>query len=223
MARKNIKIEPIKENTLSFTIAGDSDLVLHKKSRQYVLSEVYKQNHPRGTEMPERFKIKNEWEQFITGITWLKPITFHDDDPSLYCEEEWNDYMQNNVPCFLTYAFFKSFFEVFVTFFKESTGKNGTDVKRAFVFNEQLAPIQFASARTDSSIAPGSGINKTPVVSNVNILSGWRTSFSITVPEKVMPVDTVVSMVCTAGKYLGIGSRRAEGYGRYHIEEVKLG
>ena len=113
MAKKNIKIQPIKENTLCFTIVGDSDLVLHKKSRLYVQSEVYKQNHPRGTEMPERFKVKNEWEQFITGITWLKPITFHDDDPSLYCEEEWNDYMQNNTPCFLTYAFFKSFFKYF--------------------------------------------------------------------------------------------------------------
>ena len=121
---RNIDIEPIKENIITLDIVGDSDLILHKKSRLYEWGEVWKQNHPKGAELPEKFQGKNKWEQLITSITWEKPITFHDDDINLYTEEEWKEYMINNRPCILTQAFQKSFQEAFKTFgFKDSTKK----------------------------------------------------------------------------------------------------
>ena len=121
---RNIDIEPIKENIITLDIVGDSDLILHKKSRLYEWGEVWKQNHPMGAELPEKFQGKNKWEQLITSITWEKPITFHDDDINLYTEEEWKEYMINNRPCILTQAFQKSFQEAFKTFgFKDSTKK----------------------------------------------------------------------------------------------------
>ena len=84
---KTLKIIPIKENIITLDLVGDGDLILHKKSRLYEQSDVWKQNHPKGTELPERFKVKNPWEAFITTITWKNPSVFHDDDANLYCED----------------------------------------------------------------------------------------------------------------------------------------
>lgn len=49
--------------------------------------------------MPEIYNQgKNIWEGLITGIHWEKPITFHDEDISLYTQEEWESYMKDNRP-----------------------------------------------------------------------------------------------------------------------------
>ena len=221
MAKKNITIKPIKESIITLTLVGDSDLILHKKSRLYERSEVWKQNHPKGTEMPEEYQGKNPWECFITTINWKDPIVFHDDDVSLYTEEEWKDYMQNNQPCILTQAFGKSFQEAFKTFgFKESTGKAGTDFQRALNFVGSKVPINFEKVVTESRIVPNSGISKTNVIYNGNLFSGWMCQITLRMPEKVFPIETVVSIVQTAGQYIGIGSQRKNGYGRYHIESA---
>lgn len=220
---KNIKLESIKENRITLELIGDNDLVLHKKSRLFEMSEVWKQNHPRGAKMPEKFQGKNEWEQFITTITWLYPITFHDDDPSLYNKEEWESYMKNNRPCILTQAFIKSFQEAFKTFgFRESTGKAGTDLQRALNFTTPKVPVTFSRVVTESRIVPTKGKTNSSVVYNGNLFSGWSTTIEIVMPEKVFPVETVVSVVQTAGKYIGVGGRRKEGYGRYHIGSASL-
>lgn len=220
---KTIKITPIKENIITLDIVGDSDLILHKKSRLYELGQVWAQNQPKGTELPERFQGKNKWEQFITTITWEKPITFHDDDVSLYSEEEWNDYMTNNRPCILTQAFGKSFQEAFKTFgFKDSTKKAGTDFQRALNFDGNKIPVNFSSVTYESKLVPNTGINKSNVVCNQNIFSGWNCQITLRMPEKVFPIETVVSVVSTAGRYIGVGSQRKNGYGRYHIENAYL-
>ena len=220
---KTIKITPIKENIISLDIVGDSDLILHKKSRLYELGQVWAQNQPKGTELPERFQGKNKWEQFITSITWEKPIVFHDDDVNLYTEEEWHDYMTNNRPCILSQAFSKSFQEAFKTFgFKDSTKKAGTDFQRALNFDGNKIPVDFTSVVYESKLVPNTGINKSNVVCNQNIFSGWRCRITLRMPEKVFPIETVVSVVSTAGRYIGVGSQRKNGYGRYHIENAFL-
>lgn len=220
---KTIKITPIKENIITLDIVGDSDLILHKKSRLYELGQVWAQNQPKGTELPERFQGKNKWEQFITSITWEKPIVFHDDDVNLYTEEEWHDYMTNNRPCILSQAFSKSFQEAFKTFgFKDSTKKAGTDFQRALNFDGNKIPVDFTSVVYESKLVPNTGINKSNVVCNQNIFSGWRCRITLRMPEKVFPIETVVSVVSTAGRYIGVGSQRKNGYGRYHIENAFL-
>lgn len=144
MKEKEIKIEPLKETKLNIQLIGDTDLILHGRSRYYLQSEIWKQSHPKGAEPPAIYKQnKNEWEALITSIHWLNPITYHDEDISLYSEEEWKDYMQNNKPCIQGIAFYKSFAESFVTFFKDSIKKNGTDVKRAINMDKSMYPINF--------------------------------------------------------------------------------
>jgi len=162
------------------------------------------------------------WIDFITTIIWEKPIIDHRDDYTKYCEEEWNEYMRNNRPCILTQAFQKSFKEVFITFFRESTGKAGTDFDRACNMLGRMVPVDFVSVERESKIVPGSGRNKAPVICNQNVFSGWRTQITVFMPEKVFPVETVAAIVQTAGKYIGIGSQRMNGYGRYHIENAVL-
>lgn len=221
MSRK-IKIEPIKETTMSIKLVGDTDLILNGRSRQYVISEVWKQSHDKGSEMPSIYRqSKNIWEQRITSIHWKDPIEYHDDDISLYTEEEWNKYMSENQPCILAMAFAKSFKECFITFFKDSTGKKGTDLSRALNMGGSIFPIDFASVRIEDSIVPTSGLGSTSVISSVNVFSGWSCEIIVSCADIVFPPETLVSIINTAGKYIGIGTQRSNGFGRYHIESIK--
>ena len=152
MANKTIKIEPIKETTFEITIEGDGDLILHGRPRQYSLSEIWRQSNPKGSDMPTQFKQpRNLWEERITAIHWEKPIEFHDEDISLYSEEEWNRYMKENRPCFLPSAFYKSFAEAFITFFKEGTGKKGTDFRRSINMHGKIYPVNSYRGQFDSN------------------------------------------------------------------------
>lgn len=223
MATKSIVIEPLKETALHIKLVGDSDLILHKKSRYYEQSEIWKQSHDKGADFPAIYKQgKNIWEQFITTLHWEKPIAFHDEDILLYSEEEWNDYMANNRPCILATAFSKSFVEAFITFFKESIKKNGTDVKRAFNMIGQIYPINFSSVEPVNAIVQTNGAGGgSPVLCSYNLFHGWNCEIEVSCPNVVFPSSTVLSIIQSTGRYIGIGSQRLNGYGKYHIEEVK--
>lgn len=222
--KKTIKIQPIKETTLVITLEGDTDLILNGRSRQYVRSEVWKQSHDKGSDMPQIFKqSKNIWEQRITSIHWKNPIEYHDEDISLYTEEEWKKYMKENQPCILAMAFAKSFKECFITFFKDGTGKNGSDLDRALNMGGSAYPITFSSARIEDTIVPTSSKQGgSSVISSVNVFSGWKCEIVVSCADIVFPAETLVSIINTAGKYIGIGTQRKNGFGRYHIESVKV-
>lgn len=209
--------------TLEIDIVGDSDLILCKKARSYELPEIFKQSHPKGTEMPEMYlQPYNMWEKLITSIHWLKPIEFHDEDWALYTEEEWQKYMRENSPCILGKAFKDSLGEAFISLgFKDSTGKNATDFKRCTEF-KQICPITFVKAGYDQHLAMTSGLSRTNVLTQQNVFNGWKCTVEVELFTPTLPVETFKSMFEASGKFIGIGSRRSEGYGRYHIEEVRV-
>lgn len=226
MAKKTetVNIEPLKETTLKLKIVGDSDLILHKRSRYYEQSEIWKQSHDKGAEPPAIYKQgKNIWEPLITSIHWEDPIVFHDEDITLYTEEEWNSYMKNNRPCILATAFAKSFVEAFITFFKDSVKKNGTDIKRAINMIGKLYPVNFTSVEAVNKIVPtnGPGGGSTVLCSH-NLFSGWDCEIELSCPDIAFPYKTVVSIIQSTGRYIGIGSQRMNGYGRYHIEDITI-
>lgn len=223
MGAKQIKIEPLKETRMSIQLVGDTDLILHGKSRYYLQYEIWKQSHDKGAEPPAIFKQgKNVWEQLITSIHWKNPIQFHDEDIKLYSEEEWKDYMQNNQPCISSTAFYKSFKDGFITFFKDNIKKNGTDVQRAINMSGSLYPITFSSVEPRHTIVPTNGNGTgSPVLASYNVFSGWKCEIDISCPDNVFPPETILSIIQTTGKYMGIGTQRLNGYGRYHIEDVK--
>lgn len=215
---KTFTIEPLKETTLRLELIGDTDLILHKRSRYYEQAECWKQAHDKGTKMPEIYnQSKNIWEGLITGIHWEKPITFHDEDISLYTQEEWESYMKDNRPCILTQAFKKAFTETFITFFKDSTGKKGTDIKRSLSMAGSICPVTFSDVEVVSNIVPTSGISASPVLCSSNVFHNWRTTIEVSCPDIVFPHETVLQLIETSGKYIGIGTQRANGNGRYHI------
>lgn len=215
---KSFTIEPLKETTLKLELICDTDLILHKRSRYYEQAECWKQAHDKGTKMPEIYnQSKNIWEGLVTGIHWEKPIEFHDEDISLYTQEEWESYMKDNRPCILTQAFKKAFTETFITFFKDSTGKKGTDIKRSLSMAGSICPVNFESVEVVSNIVPTSGISASPVLCSSNVFHNWRTTIEVSCPDIVFPHETVLQLIETSGKYIGIGTQRANGNGRYHI------
>ena len=217
------KTKGIKITTVELDLVGDTDLILCAKSRSFELVEIFKQSHPKGTEIPqELLQPYNMWEKLITSIHWLNPIEFHDDDWSKYTEEEWNRYMTENSPCILGKAFKDSLAEAFKSLgFKDSTGKAGTDFKRCTEFG-RIVPITFAQAGYDQHLALTNGLTKVNVLTQQNVFTGWRCTVTVKLFEKTLPVETLVSLINAAGTFIGVGSRRGEGYGRYHVEETRV-
>lgn len=116
-----------------------------------------------------------------------------------------------------TQAFKKAFTETFITFFKDSTGKKGTDIKRSLSMTGSICPVDFESVEVVNNIVPTSGISASPVLCSSNVFHNWRTTIEVSCPDIVFPHETVLQLIETSGKYIGIGTQRANGNGRYHI------
>lgn len=216
-----ITLNPIQTSRFTVCIEGDSDLILCKKARSFELSEMFKQSHPKGTQLPaELSQPYNVWEKLITSLHWEKPIKFHD-DWSLYTEEEWHEHLTNNRPLILGKAFQDSLKEAFISCgFKESTGKAGTDFKRTISISPKN-PISYLGVRSDEHLAKANDVKGTNVLTQANVFSGWSCEIPIISLESAFPKQTIIELFNMAGTFIGIGSRRGEGYGRYHVTEVK--
>ena len=224
MKTKEITIEQAKTQAIKMHLVGDEDLVLCGKARSYELPEIFKQSHPKGQKIPSSLtQDYNLWEKLITSIHWLNPITYHDDDWSLYTEEEWRGYMQNNKPCILAKAWTESFKEAFISCgFKDATGKSGADLRRTVSIGHRLTPINFTEAGYDMHLVPNNTMAHTNVLNCPTVFSGWDCTIDVVFLKSAFPAETVIEMVQTAGKFIGIGSRRGDGFGRYHIESVEI-
>ena len=227
MAKKaentSISLEPIKKTVVTAKIIGTSDLILNTKCRSYELPEIFKQTHPKGTKMPAKYaQAYNLWEHLITSLHWRDPITFHDDDWSLYSEEEWEYYMKNNAPCFKAYAMLGSMRQAFITFgFKDSTGKNGTDMDRALSMSSDKYPITFERVGYEQKLIPSKAKGNPNVVGTFNIFSGWGATVQFICPDIFLPEESLISLLATTGEFVGIGTQRKNGYGRFEVVSVE--
>lgn len=214
----------IKIKKMIVSIVGDTDLVLCAKSRSFAREQMFIQSMPPGTKVPDELSDRlnhNMWEKLITSIHWLHPIEFHDDDYSKYSEEEWTNYMETNSPCILGKAFKDSLKEAFISCgFKDATGKNGTDFTRTVSF-DTLNPIVFAKAGFDRHLAATNDMKHTNVLTEQNVFYGWKCDVRLEYLETAFPQKTLIQMFNFAGKLIGIGARRGEGYGRYRVEKTE--
>lgn len=219
---ETIMLNPIKMSDFTVHIEGTSDLILCAKARSYELPELFKQSHPKGTQIPANLQQDyNLWEKLITSIHWEKPIEYHDEDWSLYTEDEWNNYMKNNKPLILGKAFQDSLKEAFISCgFKESTGKAGTDFRRTISI-ERTIPVTFEHAGYTQHLAMTNGLNRTNVITQQNVFNNWHCDIHVTALDSAFPKGTIIELFNMAGAFIGIGSRRGEGYGRYQVTEVK--
>lgn len=226
MAKKNediVTLDNAKETTLNVELIGSGDLILNKKARSYELSEVFKQTHPKGTKMPAKFaQDYNLWEHLVTSITWDKPIEYFDDDYSKYTEEYWSDLMQNNHPCILSYGLVRAMAEAFKTFgFKDTTGKAGTDFTRAINFLSPKFPITFASVTYEQKLVPSQAMGHPNVVAQYNVFHGWKCNVTLACADVVFPAETIIDLLATTGKYIGIGTQRKNGYGHWTLGDIQ--
>lgn len=221
---KTVALEPVKQTTIKVELIGTSDLILNKKARSYERSEVWKQTNPKGSKMPKELdQDYNLWEHLITSLTWDKPIEFHDTDYSLYTEDEWRSYMKTNAPCILSAAFMGAMGEAFKTFgFKDSTGKAGTDFKRAINFMSPKFPIKFCEATYEQKLVPTTGITRTNVVAQYNVFKGWSCEIELACADIVFPIDTIVDLISTTGRFIGVGTQRKAGYGHWETVNVEI-
>ena len=221
---KTFSLEPVKQTIIDVELVGTSDLILNKKCRSYERAEVWKQTNPKGAKMPKDLdQDYNLWEHLITSITWNKPIEFHDDDYSLYTQEEWERYMRENNPCILASAFVGAMSEGFKTFgFKDATGKAGTDFKRAVNFQSPKFPITFSGVGYEQKLIPTQGISRTNVVGQYNVFSGWKCRVQLACADVVFPYETIVDLLATTGRFIGIGTQRKNGFGHFEIGKTEV-
>lgn len=219
---KSLGLQDITKTRLTIELIGKSELILCQKSRSFELPEVFKQSHPKGTEIPKEYMQEyNLWEKLITSIHWRDPITYHDDDWSQYTEEEWNYLMNNNAPCIPSQAIFASIYEAFVSFgYKDRTGKNGTDIKRSVSFVKPYFPITFAGVRAERKLVPNNTKQRTNVLAQYNVFSGWRCVVELSAADVAFPVETLISLFRTAGEFCGVSTQSKNGYGHFELGEI---
>lgn len=218
-------IEPAKQEILKMELCGTTDLILHKRHRSFELAQMWKLSHPLGAVPPKHLSDTTHrvWEHLITTITWRDPIVFHDDDFDLYTEDEWKYYMENNAPCILNIAFIKSMGQAFKTFgYKTKLKKDGTDLARAVSPIRTMSPITFATVSPKSKLVPTGGINSADVMMSYNQFSGWKCNLELLLAGDVFPPETVIEVLATTGKFIGVGTQRKEGYGRWEIKNAEL-
>lgn len=217
------QFDKIKKTKITADLIGTGELILNKKCRSYELPEIWKQTHPKGSEMPASLRQGfNLWEHLITSLHWRDPIIFHDDDWSLYTEEELKYYLENNAPCIKSYALIGSMKEAFISLgYKDSTGKNGSDITRAVSATAEKFPITFAEAHYEQKLIPTAGKSKTNVVGQYNVFSGWKTTVELVCANVVLPKETLVSLLIATGEFIGIGTQRKNGYGHFTVDNVR--
>jgi hypothetical protein len=104
--------------------------------------------------------------------------------------------------------------------FKESTGKAGTDFKRTISI-ASIVPVGFGEAGYSQHLAQTSGLSRVNVITQQNVLHDWHCDVTVNALESAFPKQTIIELFNMAGTFIGVGSRRGEGYGRFHVTEVR--
>lgn len=222
---RNVSLRPVERSLLQIELVGMGDLILNKKSRSYELDSAWanqNKNIKGAVRPPELMQPYNSWEKLITSVHWRDQITYHDDDWSKYTKEEWEGYIKNNAPCVCMEAIRGSIHEAFVTFnYHDRTGGlNWKDFERSLSFTQNKIPITFSSVKIEQNLVnlPRSGC----ALAEHNVFNGWRCKTSIVFVDSVIPVDTILDILNTAGACVGVHTQRKNGYGRFKIGEANV-
>ncbi len=219
-----ITLGGVNKTTMSIELVGTSPLILNKKTLSFEREQIFAQSHKKGTKIPDALNTKlhyNLWEKLITSITWRDEIEQFDDYED-YTEEMYHDLLDNNAPCILARAFTASFYETFVSFgYKESTGRNGTDFKRSVKVVNWKNPITFAASAYEQVLTPNTGINKVNVLAQHTLFKDWKCEIEVSFVENIFPRETVLEIINNTGEFIGVGTKRADGFGSYRLGQVK--
>lgn len=212
MAKKTetqtIELKPIRPETVTITIVGDSDLILNKMNdpTAKALTDARK-DKAKSLEKP------NEWEQIITAMHWLNG------KPEEFTEKSLKEALKKNAPCLTAFGLKKSFADAVV---RNEISQYATKFNASVNIigqGDNLVPIKFAEHHIDEKLmSPKKGA---PVLVRLNRFSGWSADIKLQYIDNVYSIEQLINIVNLAGFGIGIGSGRSSGYGRYHVEGVK--
>ena len=221
MAKKESKVitlRPIEVKTAKISIEGVSDLVLNKMNDRTSRSLTATQTDKKLTK-----QVPNRWEDVITAIHWLNPLTNADGelvtDTYAECDEELYRHLISggNSPCITDFGLKKSFGQAVV---RNEVDTYATKFDNAvnLIDAKGLVPITYAEAWIDERLmSPQRGA---PVYTLLSHFAGWKADFTIQYTENVYSLEQIVNIINLAGFGLGIGSGRSSGFGRYHVSNV---
>lgn len=208
---------------LKLHLVGDTEIIINKPS---VPTNRYLAAFDRKKQKVWESQHFNQWEEIITSVYWAKPIvyqgkTYRETElNSVACEDMLNVLLSENVPAFSSYGLWQSFGESVLRF--------GYDIKKVDFFAnvQRLNPgkdveITFANHEW-KEVLLSPGFRKPKTVQYHNHFYGWQGDIVLQVNENTIKIDTVTEVVEMAGKFLGIGSSRNLGFGRYHIEAAEV-
>ena len=210
MAKNNkeiVSIRPVEYGRARIHIVGDGTICLNKMNN-FNRRKLTDQQNDRAKSM----ETQNKWEDIITAVHW------RDGDPTEFTEESLIDCLKNNAPCITAFGLKKSWCQAVV---RNEIDKYATKFDNAVNVTaiNNLVPISFSDHSIDEKLIPPQK-GKSPVLSRLNLFSGWSADIDIMYTANVYSLDQIVNIINLAGFGLGIGSGRTSGYGRYHIESV---
>ena len=210
MAKNNkeiVNLRPVEIGRARIHIVGDGTLCLNKMNN-FNRRKLTDQQSNRAKSM----ETQNKWEDIITAIHW------RDGDPTEFTEESLVDCLKNNAPCITAFGLKKSWCQAVV---RNEIDKYATKFDNAVNVTaiNNLVPISFSDHSIDEKLIPPQR-GKAPVLSRLNLFSGWSADIDIMYTANVYSLDQIVNIINLAGFGLGIGSGRTSGYGRYHVESI---
>jgi hypothetical protein len=204
-----IEITPIEVKYLTITIAGDTDLRLHKMdaSNRKMLSDKQK-----GKEVKKSAGV-DKWMQAISTINW------RDGEPAEYTEEAYYEALKTNAPCISGFGLRKSFGDAVV---RNGFDTYATKLMASMQIVEDYIPITFAECRLIEQLVPAK--MGAPILNYINQFKGWKATFTLRYIENYYSTEQLINFIKYAGFGIGIGSGRAgksgSNYGSYHIESI---
>ena len=202
-----IEIKPLGNRYMDITIVGDSDLILNKMNDIYAKQLINKRK-----DKAKDVEKANVWEGIITSIHWYYG------KPTEFSETGLEDALKNNAPCITGFGLKKSFGDAVVRYGIDKY-KTKFDANINVVSKGGLVPITFSEHYIDEKLmSPKKG---SPVLVYLNRFTGWKATFTVSFMENVFSAEQIVNIINYAGFGLGIGGSRHNGYGRYHVSEVK--
>jgi hypothetical protein len=203
---KEVVIKPIKLETATITIEGDTDLILNKMCRRAHDELVDKRKDKAKT-----IQSANVWDDIITSMHWRDQLPEGE-----YTEETMHDLLQNNAPCISAFGLKRSLGDAVVRF-EIDQYKTKFDANVNIVAVNGLIPITFCEHCVDEKLMSPKGTGS-QVLTRFNRFTGWRAKFTVQYIEGgTYGLEQILQVINLAGFGLGVGSGRSSGYGRFHI------
>ena len=212
MKEQIITINPIEVKHATVYVEGDSELILNKMNARNRRDIIAQQTGKKTTK-----EVPNFWEDAITAIHWDIPIPVKDTYKE--CTEETMKYMlENGKPQISTFGFRASLGDAVV---RNKIDQYGTKIKNAVNAVNPYEPVTYVNHYIAEEVISLPGKKSSKMVVYLNHFTGWRSQFNISYTENVFSLEQIINIVNMAGFGIGIGSGRPNGYGRYHVVDVK--